>query len=107
MKQNALIIYLFVVIAFFLLIPIQIVNGRTGIVSGVVTGIGFASVITSLLPFFVSRHLFKKAESYTHYRRKYQIAAIIVYLFCFPVKLWAIYMMIYLIYHGEGRWAFG
>ncbi|WP_294674171.1 hypothetical protein [uncultured Fluviicola sp.] len=107
MKKNALIIYLFVVITFLLLIPIQIVDGGLGIAGGVVAGIGFASCVTSLLPFFVSRYLFTKAEPYTHYRRRYQIAAISVYIFCFPVKLWAIYMAIYLLYHGEPRWAFG
>lgn len=109
LRQNALIIYLFVVIIFLLLIPLQIIkaNGYPGIVSGVVAGIGLAACVTSLLPFFVSRYLFKKAEPYTHYRRRYQIAAIIVYIFCFPVKLWAIYTAIYLLFHGESRWAFG
>ena len=108
MKKNALIIYLIVIITFIILVPIQLLYGRgPGIIGSIVVGIGLASCVTSLLPFFVSRELFKKAASNNENRRRYQIAAIIVYIFCFPVKLWAICVLIYLLYYGEPRWAFG
>lgn len=106
MKQNALIIYLFILTVLTVVIVLTL-SGHPGIGAGVTAGIGFVSAITSLVPFFVSRYLFKKAEPYTHYRRRYQVAAIIVYFFCFPAKIWSIVVMIYFLVHGEPRWAFG
>ena len=105
MKKNALIIYLFVITIVLVLVPIQLIYG-TGpkIIGSIVLGIGLASCVTSLLPFFVSRDLFRKAASHNVNRRRYKLAAIIVYIFCFPVKIWAICVLIYLLYYGEQRW---
>lgn len=106
MRKNALFIYLFVVAALIIVIAITLA-GHPGIEAEVVSGIGFISIITSFAPFFVSRYLFKKGELYTHHRKRYRIWGMILYVFCFPVKLWAIYVLIYLLVHGEPRWAFG
>lgn len=106
MRKNTLFIYLFVVAALISVIAITL-SGHPGIGAGVVAGIGSVSIITSLAPFFVSRYLFKKGEPFTHYRKRYRIWGMILYVFCFPVKLWAIYVLIYLLVHGEPRWAFG
>lgn len=106
MRKNALIIYLFVLAALSCVIAITL-SKHPGIGAGVTAGIGFVSAITSLAPFFISRYLFKKSEPYMHYRHRYKTAAIIVYFFCFPVKIWSIVVMIYFLVHGESRWAFG
>jgi hypothetical protein len=105
MRKKALIIYLFVVIIFLVLAPLQLLYGSgPGIIGSIVAGIGLVSCITSLIPFFVSRELFKKAASDNENRRRYRLAAIIVYTFCFPVKIWAICVLIHLLYYGEQRW---
>ena len=106
MRQNALVIYLSVLCMVILLTIVSLSNGA-GIEAGVVAGIAIASCTTSLIPFFISRHLFKKAETSAHYPNQYKIAGIIVYVFCFPVKIWTVYVTIYLMIHGESRWAFG
>ncbi|WP_341901517.1 hypothetical protein [Fluviicola taffensis] len=105
MRKNALIIYLFVLVVLAGVIALTLAN-HPGILAGITAGIGFVSAITSLAPFFISRYLFKKAEPHTHYRRRYQIAAITVYFFCFPVKIWSIVVMMYFLVNGEGP-AFG
>lgn len=107
MKKTTLIIYLCVVGLFILLTLDYNFKHPGGIEASVVAGIGFGSIATSLIPFFWSRYLFTLAESRREHAKRFRIAAFIVYLFCFPVKTWAICVTMYLMIHGEQRWAFG
>jgi hypothetical protein len=82
-------------------------DGGYHIQSGAIAGIAFASIITSLLPFFISMHLFKKYELSANEKTSLKVWGLIIYSFCFPVKIWIIILNLELLINGGGGWAFG
>lgn len=74
---------------------------------GAIAGIAFVSIITSLLPFYVSMHLFNKYEFSNNEKPYLKIWGLIIYAFCFPVKIWIIYSNLALLIMGGDRWSFG
>jgi hypothetical protein len=84
-----------------------LLDGGYHIAGGAIVGIAIASAITSLLPFFISMHLFKKYESNPGERSKFKAWGIAIYIFCFPVKTWIIFSNILLLINGGDGWAFG
>lgn len=82
-------------------------DGGYHINGGAMAGIALASIITSFVPFFVSMYLFKKYEVSSDRKTYLKVLGFIVYLFCFPVKSWIIYLNLDLLINGGGGWAFG
>ncbi len=82
-------------------------NGGYHIEGGAIAGIAFACIITSLLPFFISMHLFKKYELSSNEKNYLKVWGLIIYLFCFPVKILIIISNIELLLNGRSGWAFG
>jgi hypothetical protein len=80
-------------------------DGFWGISSGVISIIAFISIITSLLPFFIAMRLFAKYELTG--RKAFNVWGWISYIFCFPVKIYIIYLNLFGIIVGGDRWAFG
>ncbi len=82
-------------------------DGGYHISGGAIAGIAFASLITSLLPFFISMQLFKKYESNKEEKGHLKLWGSIIYVFCFPVKIWIIISNLVLLINGGSGWAFG
>lgn len=102
--------------SFFFIIVISILTSTTlaalydggyHIEGGVIAGIAVASIISSLLPFFVSMHLFKKYELSYNQKTYLKVWGLIIYFFCFPVKIWMIISNVALLINGGSGWAFG
>ena len=82
-------------------------DGGYHIEGGAIAGIALASIITSLLPFFVSMHLFKKYELSSNEKTYLKVWGLIIYSFCFPIKIWIIILNLELLINGGSGWAFG
>jgi hypothetical protein len=106
-RQNLQIIYISILIILVVTTLAALYDGGYHISGGMIAGIAFASLITSLLPFFISMHLFKKYESNKKEKGYLQVWGSIIYLFCFPVKLWIIISNLVLLINGGSGWAFG
>jgi hypothetical protein len=82
-------------------------DGGYHISGGVIAGIAFTSIITSLLPFIISMRLLKKHESNRGERSKFKFWALIVYSFCFPIKICIIISNLELLINGGSGWSLG
>lgn len=82
-------------------------DGAYHIAGGAIAGIAFASSITSLLPLFISMHLFKKYELSAHQKTSLKVWGLLIYFFCFPVKIWIIISNLDVLINGGSGWAFG
>lgn len=82
-------------------------DGAYHIEGGAIAGIASASIITSLLPFFISMQLFKKYELSSNEKTNIKVWGLIIYFFCFPVKIWIIISNLELLINGGSGWAFG
>jgi hypothetical protein len=106
-RKKATIIYIAVLLLLIVTTLLALMDGGYHISGGPIAALAFASMVTSLLPFFMSLLLFKKVEKRPHASRLYKIWGVIVYLFCFPVKVLIIYANIDLLVNGGEGWAFG
>jgi hypothetical protein len=86
---------------------VALYDGGYHIEGGAIAGIASASIITSLLPFFISMHLFKKYELSSNEKTYLKVWGLIIYFFCFPVKIWIIISNLELLINGGSGWAFG
>ena len=82
-------------------------DGGYHIEGGAIAGIAFASIITSLLPFFISMNFFKKHELSSIEKKHLKVRGLIIYSFCFPVKIWIIISNLELLLLGGSGWSFG
>jgi|GEM_PF-3357209 len=105
--KKASLIYIAVLVMLTFTTIIALMDGGYHIAGGWMAGAAFVSAITSIIPFVISRVLFKKYEANPDEKKKLKAWGLIIYLFCFPVKLWIIYCNIDLLIHGGGGWAFG
>ncbi|AEA45572.1 hypothetical protein Fluta_3603 [Fluviicola taffensis DSM 16823] len=76
------------------------------IIISILVGIGLGSIVTSLVPYFISMELLKQYETKPE-RKAFKIFGIILYIFCFPIKIWVIFAIIYEILYGNNHWNFG
>ena len=106
-RQNLRIIYNSIIILLVLTTTTALYDGGYHISGGVIAAIAFTSIITSLLPFFISMRLLKKYELNVEEKSKFKFWALIVYSFCFPVKIWIIISNLELLINGGSGWAFG
>ena len=100
-------IYLFTLFMLITTTIIALIDGGYHIGGSVIAWIAFGSIITSLLPFFLSMFLFKKYEKGQRENLLFKIFGLIIYSFCFPIKLWIIYSNIDMYFNGGSHWAFG
>ena len=107
MRKKALITYLIVLAGLITTTLAALYDGGYHIAGGIIAGIAFASVITSLIPYFIAMYFFKKIEETNSNKLKYKIFGWIFFSFCFPVKIWIILSNLNLLINGGERWAFG
>lgn len=106
-RRSALIFYIAVLILLAVTTLAALYDGGYHSEGGVIAGIAFVSAITSLLPFFISMHLFKKHESNRVEKTSLKVWGLILYIFCFPIKIWIIVSNLMLLINGGNGWAFG
>lgn len=101
---------------FFYILVLVILTGTTvaalydggyHIEGGAIAGIAFASVITSLLPYFISMRLFTKYELGSNEKTNLKVRGWTIYALCFPVKIWIIILNLDLLINGGTGWSFG
>ncbi|TNF48291.1 MAG: hypothetical protein EP305_05925 [Bacteroidetes bacterium] len=86
---------------------LALLDGGFHIAGGAIAGVAAVSAITSLLPFFLSIYLLKKYEQSERTKTYLKIIAILLYLTCFPVKLYIIYLNTDMLINGGPGWSFG
>ncbi len=86
---------------------VALYDGGYHIEGGAIAGIALASIITSLLPFFISMHLLKQYELNSNKKTYLKVWGLIIYFFCFPVKSWIIYSNLVLLINDGDGWSFG
>lgn len=106
-RKRTKIIYLFILVVLTITTLMALYNGGYDMAGFFVAGVAIGTTITSLIPFFTSIYLFKKHEVSPAENSHFKIWGIIIYAFCFPVKIWVIYSNIDLLLNGGSRWAFG
>jgi xanthine/uracil permease len=106
-SRRTLIIYLSVLFVLVITTLMALYDGGYHTDTPVIVGVAIGSLVLSLIPFFVSRLLLKKYESGSGTESHYLVWGVIVFLFCFPVKLVVIYTNISLLINGGSGWAFG
>jgi hypothetical protein len=106
-SKKAFITYIAVLLLLVITTLLALIDGGYHMEGGSIAGIALGSSITSLLPFFLSRFLFKKYESHPTEKKGLKTQGLIVYLFCFPVKLLVIWSNVDLLINGGTGWAFG
>lgn len=107
MRKAARIIYIVVILILAISTYLAVWNGGYHIATGLYIGLAVISAATSMLPFFVSMHFFKKAEDNREQASQFNLLGLLFYPFCFPVKLWVIYSNVDLLINGGPDWAFG
>jgi hypothetical protein len=107
MRKKLRLIYLWSIAFVLVMTAASLIHAGTHISNIVLSGIALASIVTSLVPFFISMYLFKKFETEKPPNQKYKVFGIIVYVFCFPIKVWVIIATIYETLFGNNHWAFG
>lgn len=106
-RSKAKFLYIIVITLLTVTTLMALYDGSYHIEGGAIAGIAFASIITSLLPFFISMHLLKKHELNSDKGSNLKIWALIIYTFCFPVKCWIIYSNLVLLICGGTGWSLG
>ena len=106
-KLKAKVFYFFVLILLILTTLSALYDGGYHIQGGAIAGIALASIVTSLLPFFISMNLFNKYEQKSNEKEHLKAWALLVYCFCFPVKIYIIYLNLALLMFGGDGWSFG
>lgn len=105
LRKTARLIYL-IVIAILLVITATSLLYSGDVHSIILGAIALISIVTSLVPYFISMYVFKKYEAEPE-NKAYKIFGIALYLCCYPIKLWVIYATIYEMLFGNHHWAFG
>lgn len=106
-RKRTLIIYVSVLLMLVFTTLIALYDGGYQRDAPVIVGVAIGSIVLSFIPFLVSRLLLKKYENGAGKESHYRLWVMIVFLFCFPVKLMVIYSNISLLIHGGSGWAFG
>lgn len=106
-KLKAKVFYFLVLILLIVTTLSALYNGGYHIQGGAIAGIALASIVLSLVPFFISMHLFNKYEQRSNEKEHLKTWDLLVYFFCFPVKIWIIYLNLALIIFGGDNWSFG
>lgn len=107
MIKKLRLIYLISIAVLLVVTATSLVYAGTHISNIVLSGIALASIVTSLVPFFISMYLFNKFETEKTNNQKYKVFGIIIYAFCFPIKTWVIIATTYEMLFGNNHWAFG
>jgi hypothetical protein len=81
-------------------------NGGYHVAGGIIAGIAFASILTSLVPYYLAMHFLEKFQDQNN-AVKYKVLGLVLYSFCFPVNIWIIISNVNLLINGGERWAFG
>ncbi len=106
--RNATKFFYFTVLVVLTATSIKALTESCYIIGGAVIGvIAVVSILTSLIPYFISQSMFRKYEANPDEKKHLKIWGLIIYLFCFPVKLWVIYVNIEMLKEGCGGWNFG
>lgn len=106
MRKKLRLIYLIVIACVLVITAVSLLSMNTRISNIVLAGLALISIITSLVPFFISMHVLKKYEAEPE-NKSLKIVGIAVYLCCFPIKTWVIIATIYEMLFGNNHWAFG
>lgn len=105
MRKKLRLIYLLVIAFVLVITAVSLVYPGSHISNIVLAGIALISIITSLLPYFISMYVFKKYEDERD--KSYKIVGIALYLCSYPFMIWVIYATIYEMLSGTNHWAFG
>lgn len=106
MRKKLRLIYLSVIACVLIVISTALLYAGTHIDIIVLAGLGLMSIITSLVPYFLSMYVFKKYEAEPD-NKAYKVFGIVLYLCCFPIKVWVIFVTIHEMLFGTNHWAFG
>ena len=105
--RKAQIVYNSVLLVLTITTVWALLDGGYHIAGGLMGAIAVGSAIASLFPFLLSRYLLKKYETMSDNKMRYKVFGLLIYSFCFPVKLWVIYSNVDIIVNGGNGWAFG
>lgn len=106
MRKKLRLIYLMVIACVLVITAVSLLYMNTHISNLVLAGIALISIITSLIPYFLSMYILKKYEAEPE-NTSYKIFGIAVYACCFPIKIWIVFVTIYEMLFGNDHWAFG
>lgn len=106
MRRAARLIYLIVIAVLLVITATSLLYANTHISNIILAGIALTSIVTSLIPYFISIYIFKKYETEPE-NKTLKIFGIALYLCCYPIMLWVIYATIYEILFGNNHWALG
>jgi hypothetical protein len=105
-RKKALRTYLIVLAGLISTTLAALYDGGYHIAGGIVAGVAFASVISSLIPYFIAMYFFEKFEETDSNKFNFKIFGWVFFIFCFPVKIWIILSNLNLLINGGERWAF-
>lgn len=100
-------LYLITITLVFFTTTYTLLRGYYHIASFAVAGFAFGSILVSLLPFFTSQYLLKRYESGGREKKLLLILAIVLYICCFPIKIWVLYSNLDVMFNGGLHWNFG
>jgi hypothetical protein len=100
-------IYLLVLVILLVTTAMMLWDGSYLWGSLVIAAAAILSILTSLIPYFISMKLLKIFEDNPTEKKHLKTWAFVIYTFCFPVKLCIIYINVYMLINGGPRWAFG
>ncbi|RYD56019.1 MAG: hypothetical protein EOP56_13870 [Sphingobacteriales bacterium] len=107
LKLKAKYFYITILVVLTITTLIALYDGGYGIEGGTIAIIALLSIITSLLPYYLSMQLLNKHARGQYRNASYKYWAVIVYILCFPLMLWIIYLNIDLLLNGGNGWSFG
>lgn len=106
MRKKLTLIYLLVLALTIIVTAVSVFFTSTSITTTVLAVLAIISIITSLVPYFLSMYILKKHEAEPD-NTSYKVFGIAVYLCCFPIKIWGIFAAIHEMLFGNNHWAFG
>lgn len=106
MRKKLRLVYLAVIACVLVVTAVSLLYMNTNISNIALAGIALISIITSLVPYFISMYILKKYEAEPE-NASYKVFGIAVYLCCFPIKIWVFFVTIYEMVFGNNHWAFG
>lgn len=106
MRKKLRLVYLLVIAFVLVIIATGLLYAGTHIDIIVLAGLGLISIVSSLVPYFTSMYVLKKYEAEPE-NKSLKVFGIALYLCCFPIKTWVIFVTIYEMLFGNNHWAFG
>lgn len=106
MRKTLRLIYLIVIACVLVITAVSLLYMNTHIGNIVLAGVALISIITSLVPYFLSMYILKKYEAEPE-NKSLKVFGIALYLCCFPIKTWVIFVTIHEMLFGNNHWACG